>query len=123
MPQSLPRIVLAENEAAVAKPLVAQLQNIGHDITWVDNVRELRDVMEVGDVDVLILANTLDTDGLEYLQSIRFAPHHPRGGVIVISDSVSARERGLQLGAAAALPKPLIGDDLLTTLAELLALS
>ena len=69
------------------------------------------------------LRANLDTDGLEYLQSIRFADDHPRNGVIIISDSVAARERGLQLGAAAALAKPVNGDDLCTVINDLLTCS
>ncbi len=121
MAQTLPSILIAENEHAVAKPLVAQLESAGFDVRWVISVRELRDEMEAHPPDVLILDDRLDIDGLEYLQAIRFAPNHPPGGVVIISDSVAARERGLQLGAAAAVAKPIAGDEMVRTLEELLA--
>ena len=116
----LTRVLVAEDESAVAKPLVAHLESNGFEVHWVTTVQEVRGELETTTPDVLVLDNTLDTDGLEYLQAIRFAPHHPRAGVVVMSDSVTARERGLQLGAMAAIPKPVDCDVLTATLRELL---
>src|SRR5690348_10713876 len=115
------RVLLAEDEPTVSKTLVTQLEAEGFEVRAVAAIRELRQEMESDPPDVLVLDDTLDVDGLEYLQSIRFAAHHPRAGVLVISESVTARERGLQLGAAGAVAKPVDGRTLIEALHELLA--
>ncbi len=115
------RVLLAEDDPTLAKPLVACLKLAGYSVHWVGAMRELRHEAEVYRPDILVLDNSLDSDGLEFLQAIRFSQQHPRDGVVVMSESVSVRERGLQLGAAAALAKPVAGDDLVAVIEELLA--
>jgi DNA-binding response OmpR family regulator len=116
------RILLAEDEAAVARPVIASLEERGHEVLWVRAVRELRTELTLFHPQVLLLDVTLDTDGLEFFQAIRFAPECPPGGVVVLTESgdVLARERASQLGAAAVLSKPIKGDELTTVVDELL---
>jgi len=116
------RILLAEDEAAIAQPVINRFTSMGHDVHWARAVREVRAELPDFEPDVLILDTTLDTDGLELFQAIRFAPEHPRGGVIVLiepGDTVT-RERAHQLGAAAVVNKPIRGDELAEAVQNLL---
>ena len=117
------KIVLAEDEQRHAQPIVARLTGEGHQVQWVTAMRELREAVELTRPDVLVLDVTLDIDGLEYFQAIRFAPEHPRGGVIVLTEAgdVPTRERALQLGAAAVMMKPVDHDLLAETIEDLLS--
>jgi DNA-binding NarL/FixJ family response regulator len=85
-------------------------------------VRELRAEMPAFNPDVLILDTTLDTDGLEFFQAIRFAPEHPRAGVVILSAAgdIGARERAQQLGAASVMMKPVRLDELIEIVEDLL---
>ena len=116
------RILLAEDEAGVAQPVINRFTEIGHDVHWARAVREVRAQLPTFDPDVLILDVSLDTDGLELFQALRFAPEHPRGGVVILTepgDTIS-RERAHQLGAAAVVSKPIRGDELVDVVEDLL---
>ncbi|HYA00434.1 MAG TPA: response regulator [Candidatus Binatia bacterium] len=101
------RILLAEDESAVAGPLLSALRERGHEVRWVRAVRDLRTEMPEFSPQVLLLDSALDQDALEYLQAIRFTPLCPPGGVVVLTDpgDHGSRERAHQLGAAAVVPK------------------
>ncbi|MGI8848175.1 MAG: response regulator [Candidatus Dormibacteria bacterium] len=118
------RILVAEDEASVATPVISHLSGRGHDVRWVRAVREMRAEITDYSPDVLVLDVTLDTDGLEFFQAIRFAPECPPGGVVVLTEegNVPMRERASQLGAAAVLPKPLDAAEVTTVIEDLLAL-
>lgn len=122
MPPGRARILIAEDEAAIARPMITRLTGIGHDVHWARAVREVRAELPVFEPDVLILDTTLDTDGLELFQAIRFAPEHPRAGVVVLAEAgdIGARERAQQLGVAAVVMKPLRGDELVDIIEDLL---
>ena len=116
------RILVAEDEAAIAKPVIDRLVGDGHDVHWARAVREVRAELPLFEPDVLILDTTLDSDGLELFQAIRFAPEHPRGGVVILiepGDTIT-RERAHQLGAAAVVNKPIRGDELVDAVEDLL---
>ncbi|MGA8015094.1 MAG: response regulator [Candidatus Dormiibacterota bacterium] len=117
------RILVAEDEAAVARPLVAALTERGHQVRWVRAVRELRAELPVFSPAVLLLDVTLDTDGLEFLQAIRFAPHCPPAGVVVLTDpgDTGARDRAHQLGAAAVVTKAPTPDRVVEVVEDLIA--
>lgn len=115
------RLLLAEDESAQAQPMIESLTAAGHDVTWVRTSRELRAGMEEVRPDLLLLDVSLDINGLEFLQSIRFSEDHPRAGVIALANAVGDRERALQLGAMAALLKPVDGGALCSLVEELLA--
>jgi DNA-binding response OmpR family regulator len=118
------RILLAEDQASVAAPVVSKLIEAGHQVRWVREMRQLRQEMAGVPPDLLLLDTTLDTDGLEYFQAIRFAPEHPRAGVVVLTPpgDVRTKERAQQLGAAAVLAKPLDGDALVAVVGDLLSM-
>lgn len=116
------RILLAEDQASVAQPVMSRFTGLGHDVHWVRAVREVRAELNEFAPDVLILDTTLDTDGLELFQALRFSPEHPPGGVVILTEpgDVPTRERAQQLGAAAVLAKPLQGDELVEVVEDLL---
>lgn len=118
------RILLAEDQASVAAPVVSRLTEAGHHVRWVRQMRELRRMMEDDPPDLLLLDTTLDVDGLEYFQAVRFAPEHPRAGVVILTPQgdLRTKERAQQLGAAAVLPKPIDGDALVAVVGDLLSM-
>ncbi len=118
------RILLAEDQASVAAPVVSKLVEAGHEVRWVREMRQLRKQMADIPPDLLLLDTTLDTDGLEYFQAIRFAPEHPRAGVVILTPpgDVRTKERAQQLGAAAVLSKPLDEDALVAVVGDLLSM-
>jgi DNA-binding response OmpR family regulator len=122
MPPARARILIAEDEAAVAQQVINRFTLIGHEVHWAKAVREVRDELRAFEPDVLILDTTLDTDGLELFQAIRFAPEHPRAGVVILTAAgdVPARERAQQLGAAAVMMKPVRNDELVDIVEDLL---
>lgn len=122
MPPERARILLAEDQASVAQPVLTVFNNSGHDVRWVRAVREVRAQLGEFAPDVLILDTTLDTDGLELFQALRFSPEHPPAGVIILTEpgDISTKERAQQLGAAAVLAKPLRGDELVEVVEDLL---
>ena len=122
MPPARVRILVAEDQAAVAQQIINRFTLLGHDVRWSKAVREVRAELTDFQPDVLILDATLDTDGLELFQAIRFAAEHPRAGVVILTaeGDVGARERAQQLGAAAVMMKPVRNDDLVEIVEDLL---
>jgi DNA-binding response OmpR family regulator len=122
MPPARARILIAEDEAAVAQQVINRFTLRGHDVRWARAVREIRAELPVFAPDVLILDATLDTDGLELFQALRFAPEHPRAGVVILTAAgdIGARERAQQLGAAAVMMKPVRNDELVEIVEDLL---
>jgi DNA-binding response OmpR family regulator len=118
------RLLLAEDQASVAAPVVSKLVEAGHQVRWVRQMRELRRQMDDDPPDLLLLDTTLDIDGLEYFQAVRFAPEHPRAGVIILTPAgdLRTKERAQQLGAAAVLAKPLDCDALVAVVGDLLSM-
>ena len=122
MPPARARILIAEDQAGVAQQIINRFTVRGHDVRWAKAIREVRAGLTAFDPDVLILDATLDTDGLELFQAIRFAPEHPRAGVVILTadGDVGARERAQQLGAAAVMMKPVRHDELVDIVEDLL---
>ena len=117
------RILVAEDEGTVARPLVGALEKRGHEVRWVRAVRELRSELPAFSPQLLLLDVSLDTDGLEFLQAIRFAPHCPPGGVVVLIDpgDTGSRDRAHQLGAAAVIAKSPVPEQVVEVVEELIA--
>ncbi|MGD0371277.1 MAG: response regulator [Candidatus Dormibacteria bacterium] len=117
------RILLAEDEGIVARPLIVALRGRGHQVRWVRAVRELRAELPAFGPQLLILDLSLDTDGLEYLQAIRFTPDCPPAGVVVLADpgDTVSRDRAHQLGAAAVVSKPVEETRLVALVEELVS--
>lgn len=124
MPSSRARILVAEDEAKVAQPVIDRFSGIGHEVHWARAVREVRAELPTFSPDVLILDTTLDTDGLELFQALRFAPDAPRAGIVILTEpgDIGTRERAHQLGAAAVVSKPIQGDELVEVVEDLLSL-
>lgn len=122
MPPGRARILVAEDEPVVAQPVIDRFTDIGHDVRWVRAVRDVRAALGGFGPDLLILDTTLDTDGLELFQALRFTPDHPPGGVVVLTEPGDTRtkERAQQLGAAAVLAKPVRVDELVEVVEDLL---
>lgn len=117
------RILLVEDENAPARTASSTLEALGHTVHWVRSVREARQQLRDAAWDVLLLDVSLDSDGLEFFQALRFAPEHPRGGVVIMTEpgAVQTKERAKQLGAAGVVAKPLVPDQLAAVVEELLA--
>jgi DNA-binding response OmpR family regulator len=115
MPTARARILIAEDEAAVAQQIINRFTVLGHDVHWAKAVREVRAELPTFEPDVLILDATLDTDGLELFQAIR-------AGVVILTAAgdIGARERAQQLGAAAVMMKPVRHDELVEIVEDLL---
>ena len=116
------RILLAEDEVIVARPLILALREGGHEVRWVRAVRELRTELPAFSPQLLLLDVTLDTDGLEFLQAIRFTADCPPAGVVVLADpgDTASRDRALQLGAVAVVSKPVDEARLVALVEELI---
>jgi DNA-binding response OmpR family regulator len=116
------RILLAEDEVIVARPLILALRERGHEVRWVRAIRELRAELPAFAPQVLLLDVSLDTDGLEFLQAIRFTADCPPAGVVVLAESgdTASRDRAHQLGAAAVVNKPVEEAPLLALVEELI---
>lgn len=124
MPHARARILIAEDEASVAQPVINRFTAIGHEVRWARAVRQVREELPAFSPDLLILDVTLDTDGLELFQALRFAPEHPPAGVVILTEAgdIGMRERAQQLGAAAVVTKPVRGDELVDVVEDLLTL-
>src|ERR1017187_3076532 len=64
MPPARARILVAEDQAAVAQQIINRFTLLGHEVRWAKAVREVRAELSSFQPDVLILDATLDTDGM-----------------------------------------------------------
>lgn len=117
------RILVIEDEVPVARQLVALLEQEGYVTRSVPSIRDARTEMPMFQPELLLLDTTLETDGLEFFQAMRFAADQPRAGIVILVDAADTRtsERALQLGAAAVITKPLRADAVTTAVRDLLA--
>lgn len=115
-------IVVAEDEGRIAQGVTSRLGSDGHEVHWVRTARDVRTQLSERPCDLLLLDVSLETDGLELLQALRFSPQAPRGGIVMLvaREDVNSHERAQQLGAAAVLSKPLDLAGLSATVRELL---
>ena len=106
-------ILVVEDETQSGQLVASALRGDGHTVRWVRSIRDAREELRQRPPDLLVLDLTLETDGLELLQALRFSPADPRGGIIVLAEARDSRsrERAQQLGAAAVLSKPLKGPE------------
>jgi len=107
------KILVVEDEAAIADFLVRGLSREGHDVRGAsDGVEGQRQAL-TGDVDLVILDRMLPgRDGIEVLAAIRDAK--PDLPVIVLSarDAVADRVEGLDSGATDYVTKPFAFEEL-----------
>ena len=116
-------ILVVEDDTTNGRLAATALREDGHAVRWVRSARDARVQLLERPPDVLVLDLTLETDGLELLQALRFSASDPRGGIVVLSEPGDSRGRELaqQLGAAAVIPKPLKGPELSSAVKELVA--
>jgi DNA-binding response OmpR family regulator len=114
-------ILLVEDEMTSGQLATTTLRGAGHNVRWVRSARDARAHLRERLPDLLILDLTLEIDGLELLQALRFSPSDPRGGIVVLTEpgDTRGRERAHQLGAAAVLAKPIRGPELADAVNEL----
>jgi DNA-binding response OmpR family regulator len=116
-------ILVVEDDSQSGQLVTSALRGEGHTVRWVRSAREAREELRERPPDVLVLDLTLETDGLELLQALRFSAADPRGGIVVLAEARDprSRERAQQLGAAAVLSKPLKGPEEVTAAVKDLA--
>ncbi len=119
MSESKARVLLVEDELALADALVLSLKKMGFECSWAKTLREARELIVTESPRILVLDRQLpDGDGLDLLKDLRFR----RLKVLVLSSKSSAEERikGLERGADDYLPKPFHWDELKARLNALL---
>ena len=106
------RILLIEDEAALARPLGAHLEADHHVVDWFGTLDEAESAIRTLDYDVVLLDLQLpDGDGLSFLSRLR--DRHIRTPVIILTarDKVSDRIDGLNRGADDYVIKPFDLDE------------
>jgi len=121
MAQKLPTILLVDDEALVRHTLEAVLRPNGYEILHAGDGDEALDVLASALVDVVVTDLAMPRrEGMETIVEIR--RRFPRVKVIALSGVFGGFYLGMarQLGAAAALSKPVRTDILRRTLSDVL---
>lgn len=108
------RILLVEDEAAMAAALRSVLEREGHVVDHVPDVALAREAARFGNSDLVLLDRTLsDGDGLSIVPDLR--EHNPGVPIIVITalGAVTDRVTGLDTGADDYLAKPFAMEEML----------
>ncbi len=101
------RILIAEDEAQLAKGLVHALKDAGHAADWVPDGRSADAALRSNEFDLLILDLALpEMDGFEVLKRLRARRTKTMVLILSAEDEIDARIRGLDLGADDYLTKP-----------------
>lgn len=106
------RILLIEDEAALARPLREHLEADHHIVEWFSTLEEAESAMLALEYDVVLLDLQLpDGDGLDFLSKMRRI--HIRTPIIILTarDKVSDRIDGLNRGADDYVIKPFDLDE------------
>ena len=106
------RVLLIEDEAALAGPLIEHLEADFHVVEWFSTLDEAESAVRALEYDVVLLDLHLpDGDGLSFLQSLR--ARRIRTPVIILTarDKISDRINGLNLGADDYVIKPFDLDE------------
>ena len=107
------RILIAEDDAALAQGLADCLRNEGYTVDAVGDGKAADEALRAGQYALLILDLALPRmDGFEVLRRLR--AQHTRTLVLILSaeDEIDARIRGLDLGADDYLTKPFVLGEL-----------
>ncbi|APE43444.1 DNA-binding response regulator [Sulfitobacter alexandrii] len=106
------RILLIEDEAALARPLVEHLAADLHVVEWFDTLSDAESAERASPFDVILLDLHLpDGDGLEFLNALRGRRVGTPVLILSARDKVSDRIRGLNLGADDYVIKPFDLDE------------
>lgn len=119
--ESMPHILLVEDEADVASFIRQGLEEEAYEVAWVEEGRRALEFIQQEDVDLVLLDVRLpDQSGMDVCERIRL--HRPNLPVIMLTalDAVEDRVRGLRAGADDYLPKPFAFDELLARIEALL---
>lgn len=94
------RILLIEDEAALAGPLEEHLAADRHLVEWFDTIADAESAERASPFDVILLDLQLpDGAGLNFLKSLRDRRIHTPVLILSARDKVSDRIKGLNLGA------------------------
>ncbi|MCC2617089.1 response regulator transcription factor [Aestuariibacter halophilus] len=111
------RILLVEDDRALADALSASLRSEGYAIDWVDNGKYALSAIDAGDAQLVILDLGLpDMDGLDVLNRVRHKNNNIPILVLTARDTLSDKISGLDSGADDYLPKPFDMTELLARL-------
>jgi DNA-binding response OmpR family regulator len=115
MPAMTARVLIVEDEPAIAGPVRDALVEAGWSVAWAVDAESALAALAVEPVELLVLdLNLPDRSGWDVLDAVR--RHHPQGLVLMVTarDGLADRLRGLRDGADDYLTKPFV-------LAELVA--
>lgn len=106
------RILLIEDEAALARPLIEHLCADLHVVDWFDSLTDADSAARASPFDVILLDLHLpDGDGLDFLKSLRDRRVNTPVLILTARDKVSDRIKGLNLGADDYVIKPFDLDE------------
>jgi DNA-binding NtrC family response regulator len=111
------RILVVDDEPSIRLLCRVNLEIEGFEVVEAGTLAEARDVLEAGDVAVVVLDLNLRGERSEELVDECHA-HEPPIGVVLMTGSVEVGE-GATLGADAVLGKPFELDDLIGTVRDL----
>ena len=106
------RILLIEDEAALARPLMDHLAVDHHIVEWFSTLDDAHSAARASEYDVVLLDLQLpDGDGLGFLKSLRDRRNPTPVIILTARDKVSDRINGLNLGADDYVIKPFDLDE------------
>ncbi len=115
------RIIVLEDDPDIRELIAAQLSREPQRVDSVGSVAELRESLELGPVDLLILdLNLPDGDGLDICRDLRAAGHQGAIMMVTAREGPIDRVLGLELGADDYLTKPFEPRELLARVRNLL---
>lgn len=101
------RLLVAEDDAAIAESLLRSLRAAGYAVEWAKNGEEAEDALAASEFDVLILDLGLPRkSGMEVLKGLRARASKLPVLILTALDDVDNRVRGLDSGADDYLRKP-----------------
>jgi DNA-binding response OmpR family regulator len=103
----MPKIIIVEDEPAIAEMLLYHLKNLNYDVKHFDNGAKARDYLREAEYDLVLLDIMLpDYNGLDLCQELRQL--RPSVPIMLLTslDSEADRVVGLELGADDYLTKP-----------------
>lgn len=103
------RILVVEDEGAIARPLLRLLEQAHHQVAWAQNLQEAWVAMEEGEPDLLVLDVMLpegEEAGFAFAQAVREGGYNGPILFLTARDALEDRVRGLDLGGDDYLTKP-----------------
>jgi len=116
------RVLLVEDEASLAKPLLALLQKEGYQAVWAADLEEAQRALADGEPDLITLDVMLpegEEAGFEFAEGLRRVGFRQPILFLTARDAVEDRVRGLDLGGDDYLTKPFALQEFLARLRAL----